>query len=266
MIRFGVSAAHGGPRLLVGARRFGDVVGKKLGGAKLIVAHDYDHLVTGVLSGGIDVAWMPPLTHARAVAQHAALAAVCERQGRVTYRSAILVRADSDYLNVRSLGGARAAWSDPRSAGGYLFPRLHLEAAGLDPNQDLAGENFFGSAAAACAAVADGQADVCSCFVSETSAGDRARALADAAQVYAPASWRLRVLDVTESIPPDGVVLGAHVDGAVQAQVRDRLLSMHREPEGQAALEELMQAERLAPVTEAVRRILDRLREVVERL
>jgi phosphonate transport system substrate-binding protein len=267
MLRFGVSAAHGGPHLLPGARRFGDALARRLQlAAKLVVAQDYDHLVTGVLSGGVDIAWMPPLTHVRAVAHDAVLAAVCERQGRITYRSALLTRTDSDFLNVRSLHGARAAWSDPRSAGGYLYPRLHLESVGIDPNTDLAGENFYGSPAAACGAVADGLADLCACFVSEAAGHDPARALEDVAQVFGPARWRLRVLAVTESIPPDGIVLGPHLDGALQAGLRDQLLQLHREPDGREALVELMQADRLAPVTADVRRVLERLREAVERL
>jgi len=267
MLRFAVSRAHGGGApMLEHARAFTDVLGKLLRSTvKLVIARDYDHLLQGTLGGGIDVAWMPPLVHCRAAAQGALLAAVSERAGAVTYRSALLTRVDAPWLNVRSLHGARAAWSDPRSAGGYLFPRLHLEAAGLELRRDLVGENFYGSPEAACAAVADDVADVCACFVSEAAGADRARALADVARQYPPAAERLRVLDVTESIPPDGVVLAPRLDGGVQAQVRDRLLLLHERGGGEALLA-LMQADRLAPVTEGVRKILARLHHLVERL
>jgi ABC-type phosphate/phosphonate transport system substrate-binding protein len=264
MLRFGISRSHGGPTLLSGAHVFADELAERMQvRCKLVVADDYEHLSTGVGSGGVDVAWMPPLVHARAVRSGALLAAVAERSGAVTYRSAILTRADAPYLNERALAGARAAWADRSSAAGYAFARLHLVAAGVDPDRALKSQTFHGSAAAACAAVADGNADFCACFVSEAAADDPARALADVERVYAPARWRLRVLALTDAIPPDGVVLGAHVDGATQAHARDALLRMHATRRGAEGLRALMQADRLVPVTEAVRRILKKLDQVL---
>jgi ABC-type phosphate/phosphonate transport system substrate-binding protein len=270
MLRFGVTRAHGGSSLTESARSFTAVLGTLARErVQLVVARDYDHLLQGALSGGIDVAWMPPLVHARATPLGALLAAVSERAGAVTYRSALLTRADSPYLNVRSLHGARAAWSDPSSAGGYLFAYLHLLAQGID-RRELKSEQFVGSPLAACTAVADGAADVCACYVTEAAvsdgAVDRARALVDVARVFPRAQERLRVLDVTDSIPPDGVVLAPLLDGARQARLRDLLLTLHQREGGAPALATLMQADRLAPVTETVRKTIARLMaRVVER-
>ncbi|HZS38384.1 MAG TPA: PhnD/SsuA/transferrin family substrate-binding protein [Polyangia bacterium] len=264
MLRFGVSRGHGTPQLVESARRFAELLAGRLGRpARVVMTDDYDHLLQGMVVGGVDLGWLPPLVHARLTPSGAVLAAVSERSGAVTYRSALLTRADAEYLNARALRGVRAAWSDRSSAAGYLFPYLHLVGLGLDAARDFTDETFFGSATAACAAVADGRADVCACFVTEAAAPDgvldRERALADAARVYPAASWRLRVLDVTDSIPPDGVVIGAHVDGALQARLRDALLELHKREDGAAALAALMQADRLAPVTENVRKTIARL-------
>jgi phosphate/phosphite/phosphonate ABC transporter binding protein len=261
-LRFGLSRAHGGVQLLDGARELTGVLGARLGQPlRVVMADDYDHLLEGVLVGGIDLSWLPPLVHLRAVDRGALLAAVCERRGVVVYRSALLVRDDSAYQTVADLRGARAAWSDPSSASGYLFPRLHLRAAGLEPQQHLANESFSGSTAQACLAVAEGRADLCSCFVSEAAGRDQKVARADVARAVPPGAQRLRILDVTSPIPPDGLVLGPNLDGATQARVRDALLTLHADEPGRHALSRLFAAERLVPATDAVVRIVSQLRQ-----
>jgi phosphate/phosphite/phosphonate ABC transporter binding protein len=276
-LRFGVSRHHGGQQLVDGARRFASVLGEALKRPlQLVVASDYDRLLEGVLIGGIDLAWMPPLLHSRAVAEGALLAAVSERRGERTYRSALLVRDDSRFRALADLSGARVAWTDRSSASGYLFPRLHLEAAGIDPVHDLDGESFLGTPARACAAVVAGEADLCACYVSDVDgaswsrarAADDARGLARAQAamldqvrdaVGEAAAAGLRVLDVTDAIPPDGLVLGAPLDGWEQARLRDALLALHRSPDGADAIRGLLHADRLAPVTGDVARPVERL-------
>jgi len=255
-IRFGVSRGHGGPQLLLGVRHFVALLGQRLGRpVTSIIARDYDHLLEGVTMAGIDLAWMPPLLHARS---DGLLAAVVQRGGAVTYRAALLVRADSAFRSPADLRRARAAWSDPASASGHLFPRLHLLASSVTP----ATESFHGSFAAAMAAVVDGRADVCSCFI-RNDAGERA--LEDVAHSFPQAGPHLRVLDVTDSIPPDGLVLAAGIDGNLQARLRDLLLQLHEDEAGAAVLHELFGAERLVPVTAQVARTIDRVRVLTQK-
>jgi ABC-type phosphate/phosphonate transport system substrate-binding protein len=220
-----------------------------------LIARDYDHLLEGVATAGIDLAWMPPLVHARS---DGLLAAVMQRGGAVTYRAALLVRADSKLAAVSDLRQARAAWSDHASASGHIFPRLHLEASSVTP----ASEDFLGSFAAAMAAVIDDRADVCACFI-RNDAGEHA--LDDVARSFPQAAWRLRVLDVTESIPPDGLVLAPNIEGALQARIRDLLLALHEQPDGEAILRELFGCERLVPVTPQVARTIERVRALTRK-
>ena len=265
-LTFGISRSHAGHDLDAGARQFADVLSAHVG-RKLVVAitPDYERLLDGVLVGGIAVAWMPPLMHVRAAHKGAPLAAVSQRGGALAYRAALLVRADSHRTTVRGLRGARAAWADPYSASGYLFPQLHLLAAGVDPRYDLGSESFHGSAAAACRAVVDGDADVCAHYISDAAGAARddhwklgllelRRALGD------HIGGHLRILDVTDPIPPDGMVLAPPLDGRLQAALRDALLSLHSEPDGARALHALVQADRLMPVTGDVVKIIARLR------
>jgi ABC-type phosphate/phosphonate transport system substrate-binding protein len=71
------------------------------------------------------------------------------------------------------------------------------------------------------------------------------------------------VLEVTDSIPPDGVVLGPQLDPEAQARLRDLLLDLHEKPDGLAAISELMSGDRLRGVTEPVLRTIARLRALV---
>jgi phosphonate transport system substrate-binding protein len=244
-VRFGVSRSHGGEQLVEGSRRFAALLEQRLGQpVRSIIARDYDHLLEGVVVSGIDLAWMPPLLHARAVEHEALLAAVVQRSVALTYRAAILVRDDSDFHSLEDLRGARAAWTDRVSASGYLFPKLHLLAAGVE---DLK-ESLYGSFDSAMTAVREGRADVCSSFV-----GNK--------PVVFP---RLRVLSLTDAIPPDGLVLAPSLDGALQARLRDLLLQLHESNEGRKSLRELFSADKLVPVTHPVSRAIERLRALAK--
>ena len=260
-LRFSVSRSHGGPHPLDGAMQFADVLSARLGSpVELTVANSYDDLADGLIAGNVHLAWMPPLAHARATQKGAVLAVVAERGGALTYRSALLVRTDSVHTSTRGLRGVRAAWTDPSSASGYLYARLHLSAAGIDPRRDIASERFYGTPFAACSAVLNGDADLTACYVRDTAGSDPALAIADVERIMPRATERLRVLDVTDRIPPDGVVLSSRIEAGARIEITDVLLDLHNQDSGLAALEALMQAERLSLVTDEVLRIIARLR------
>ena len=71
-----------------------------------------------------------------------------------------------------------------------------------------------------------------------------------------PAAQLLRVLHVTDPIPPDGFVVAPTVDDAQRATITAALLAMHQNDAGKTALAEVLQAERLAPVNDALLRSL----------
>ena len=253
-IRFGVSRNHGGLQLLDGARALAEALGGALGETvRLTIAFDYVHLLRNFSSGAIDVAWMPPLLHAQAAREGGTLAAVCQRHGKLTYRSALIVRSSSSYRTITDLAGARVAWVDRGSASGYVFPRLHLAKRGVE----LVRETFEGSPVAACAAVAKGEADVCACFAPDTS--DAEAQLADFRATVGQSASALRILDVTEPIPPDGIALGGHVAAREQTRLRVALLALHQTSVGAHALKTLLQAERLVAPTDEVLRALKTL-------
>jgi phosphonate transport system substrate-binding protein len=249
-LTFGISKLHGGsgPPLRDQAGRFTEVLQQRLGAeVSLVVCDDYDHQLAAVLAGNLDLAWLPPLSHARLTAEGARLLAVPERGGFLTCRAAILVAKVAPIWSLADLRGARAAWSTRLSSTGHVFPRIDLVSLGVD----LRAESFYGGSATAFAAVASGEAELCACFVSSRSA-DPVLAAEEVARIHGPAVAPLRVLHVTDLIPPDGIVVGGSTSADDEGRIREALLSLHELPAGRAALLGLLRAQRLAGVTEAL--------------
>ena len=216
----------------------------------------YQDLLDGFLAGDLDVAWLPPLLHARAAARGARALAVPIRAGSLTYRSALLVGPGAPFQDVNELRGARAAWVDRFSASGYHFPRLELERRGVVLAEALRSEVFHGSTVRAASAVASGEADLCACFVTDGAGRDLFHAQADLGRALGPLAERLRILHVTGPIPPDGLLAGLHLDPALAESLAQALLRLHETAEGSEVLRGLIQADRLVAPTEAVKRSL----------
>ena len=257
-ISFGLSKNHAGVNLDAWPPLLSAAVATSLGSPVVsVLADDYDDLNRRVLAGGIDVAWLPPLLHARAAEQGARLVALPQRGGWLTFRSALLVRKDAPIVAPGKLRGVRVAWRDKASASGYLFPRIELAALGATPDKAFASEKFYGSVVGAAQAVAAGEADLCTCWVSDPSARDPERAMAEIEKsIGADLARKLRLLHVTDPIPPDGIVVAAQVLENERAAIAAALLALHTTPEGRAALQTVFQAERLAPVNDALLRSL----------
>jgi ABC-type phosphate/phosphonate transport system substrate-binding protein len=247
--------------MIEGAKALVAALAARLGRpVRLKLLEDYAEVLSATTSGAMDLAWMPPLVHVDAVDAGARLLAVPDRGGVLTYRAALLVSATSKIGEPKQLRGARFAWTDRVSAGGHLYPKMLLAAHGVKPIP--VNEKFVGSARAACAAVSDGLADCCSCFVSEGSHTSPTKMLADVARVFPAAPWRLRVLDVTESIPPDGIVVGRHVDKTERTELLTALLALNDDSAGLDAIQKLLFAERLVRPNLAVQRAIARLRQL----
>jgi len=246
------------PRVSYALPRLASALASLLGQPVTAVQRDgYEDLLDGFLAGELDVAWLPPLLHARASARGGQALAVPIRAGSLTYRSALLVAPGAACSDVHELHGVRAAWVDRFSASGYHFPRLELERCGVLLADALRTEVFHGSTVRAASAVAAGEADLCACFVTDSAGRDRFHAQADLGRALGPLAERLRILHVTGPIPPDGLLAGKHVERALAQRVADALLALHESAEGAEVLRGLIQADRLVAPTEAVMRSLE---------
>jgi ABC-type phosphate/phosphonate transport system substrate-binding protein len=252
---FATSKNHGGgtEAMSIWGPRFCAVLGAMLGTeVALHISADYEALLADVERGVAQAAWLPPLLQARAEASGARLVAVTQRAGWLTYRSAVLVRRDAPWRDVGSLRGVRAAWVDPHSASGYFFPRLELVSKGAT----FASETFYGLPERTFAAVAADLADLCACFVSNPTADEPGRAAADVARSAGAHGVSLRILHVTDQIPPDGIALSRSVDPLEAERIAAALVAMHQTEQGKNALRELLHADRFVALTDSLRATL----------
>lgn len=208
----------------------------------------YAGLLERVLACEVAFAWLPPALFVRA---HAAgvLPAVlrAERSGGAHYRSAIFVRSESAITRPSDLRGTRVAWVDRESCAGYLFPRLALRRAGVDPDVCFASEIFAASHARVVHAVATGAVDAGATFVQLEDPSDPARGLSLAGWNAFAAPRSMRAVLISEPIPSDAIGIGASVPEARRAEIRDALAAFHERPAGLRLMRQLLGADRLVP-------------------
>lgn len=201
-LRFGLSLAHGADRAKCYGAMLSDVLSAPIERpVRPVLLGDYQTLLDCLLRGDVDIAWMPPLLMAEAVAAGAGVLAVAQREGRVSYSGAIIVRRDSEVHHIEDLRTKSIAWVDRDSASGYEFPRRLLEER-LGPLDDLLpGSSFHGSHRAVCEAVLKGWADAGATYVvCNTSAEVTGCAWTDFSLC---GHDELRVVCQTEPIPGD---------------------------------------------------------------
>lgn len=84
-----------------------------------------------------------------------------ENDGSISYRSVLVVRADSGIIELAGMRGKSLAWADPNSTSGYLIPRSELKKAGIDtePGKYFSRAGFGGGHEQAVVAVLQKQYD-----------------------------------------------------------------------------------------------------------
>lgn len=182
------------------------------------LASDYGSLIGLARSGAADLLWAPAVVCAR-LEDEAAAVFKTVRDGRTSYRSALVVRRDAR-LSLTKLAGKRAVWVDPTSLAGHLLVVEHLRGIGLERGA-FASERFVGSYPAALSAVLDGDADVSAVFVPDhrPEVIDRTLGL-----LVGPArASKLATLLVTAAAPNDAVVVTSALPEPRRSAVVERI-------------------------------------------
>lgn len=162
--------------------------------------------------------WAPAAVCAKLAAARAVFTIV--RRGQATYRSA-LVGLSERALGLDKLGGTRAAWVDPLSAGGYLLVAAMLREHGIDLDRTFASQVFLGSHRAAVEAVLHGAADVTAVSI----VSDDDAAIAEMLRWYAgPAGNRLTAIALSEACPNDAIVITNALPEGPAARLAEKLV------------------------------------------
>lgn len=195
-----------------------------------------------LLTGEVEVAWIctgawPSLAESGA----AKLLVVPQVGGKTTYRSYLVVRAESPYRTLADLRGARIAYSDPLSLTGCRLPQRLLRQAGFAPEDFFAGSFYTHSHDNSLQAVGLGLADV---------AGVDSLVF-DFLREVAPAQVQgLRVLMTSEELPSPPIVVSEHISPQKQEAWRQAFVHLHETAEGRQVLARL-RIERFLPADPA---------------
>lgn len=215
-------------------------LGTKATGKTLVprIATGYSELVRGVETGEIALAWLPPVPTIDLEARRGATVLVIpSRRGQISYHAAFIVRRGGP-KSLKELRGRRAAWVHRDSAAGYLIPRMHLAANGIEVLRFFARELFVHSHAAVVDVVAAGEADVGATFCNvDMATGQVTRAgwLGENGETIRP----IEALATMGPIPNDALVAAADLPAAERSGMTRWLLSLQgsRDPERMRALE-----------------------------
>jgi phosphonate transport system substrate-binding protein len=204
-------------------------------------ASSYDDLSSAIVSGYVDLAWLPPIPFMDLDDRSAILPLASHRRAD-GYHSALIVAADSRFRTLSDIEGARAAWVDRESASGFLLARIALAQAGVDLARAFSEERFFGSHEAVARAIARGVSDFGATYVGVDANGAVSRA--PWLELGPSEAARVRVLARVFDIPSDATVSRASLPKAARDRVTAALLEMSEKPKNRSLFGRLFGIER----------------------
>jgi phosphonate transport system substrate-binding protein len=214
---------------------------------KVSVPTSYTTVIEAMGSNQVDVGWLAPfayvLAHDRNQSQ-VILASV--RQGSKTYRSQIVVRADSGINNIDELRGKKFAFVDPASASGFLFPNAMLATRGIDYKTFFSDTIFAGGHDKVIIAVYNKQVDGGATFGQNIDSGPPTDARTLVTGTISDVMTAIKPIGQTDPIPNDTVSVRRGLDDNLVRLIRDGLLYVQSTPDGQAALRALYGIDGLA--------------------
>lgn len=200
----------------------------------------YAALFEAVDRGACAAAWAPPVVALDLVRCGVARPLVAaERRGGLTYYSVLVVPDDSRARGLGDLAGRHVGWIARESAAGYVVPRLHLRALGLDPSSYFARESFLGTHDAVFDALDQREVDVAATYAA---VDPSTRSL-----VLPRALSGFRILAAAGPIPTDVILVRSSVPGVVADAVARALSSLDVDQHGD--LLGRLRLRRFVPVT-----------------
>lgn len=241
------------------ARRLGDF-GVDRG--KVVVVRSVPELGELMKRGGADLMFDSPYP-TLAVSQISGSKVLLRRWkgGKHSYRSLVLVRADSPVTSAKDLRGKVIAFEDGHSTSGYVLPAAALKRLGLTLRElpdaraqikaDEVGYVFSEHYSNSLAWLLRGRADA-------AGVGEH-----DYERFLQRETAQMRVVLETPKVPRNLVSVRGDLSPALVARVRELLVELERTPEGKALLESLDATTRFdalpaeaEPALESIRRLL----------
>ncbi len=209
---------------------------------KVVVLESYDALSQALAAGKVDLAWAEPVAFVVAQQKNHDVQAIAKalRHGKLFYRAAVIVRADSPAQTLADLKGKSVVWVSRASASGYLFPRALFISQGIDPDVAFRTQSFAGDHPRACEAVRQKKADVGATFSDERPKGEKPQA--DGCAESPPVS-DFRVIAVSAPIPNDVVAARPGFDERVAESTLQVFAQMSQTDAGRRILHDVFRVD-----------------------
>lgn len=209
--------------------------------ASIAVAPSYEALQAAIERREVDLAWAPPVVCAAVQRTSLAILKAVRSHGS-SYRAALVVRT-GEAASLHELRGARAAWVDRLSTGGYLLPMAWLRERVGEPDDMLGEQVFMGSYGRALRAVLEHEADLAAVYVANPSAEAFHASVRELVGEVGP---RLRPLEFTPESPSDGLVVVPRSSPAESEQLLQQIREL-TDGRKQTLLLTVLDAEALEP-------------------
>jgi len=215
---------------------------------KVSVPTSYTTVIEAMGANQVDVGWLAPFAYVLAHDKNGAQVMLASlRQGSKTYRSQIVVRADSGINNIEQLRGKKFAFVDPASASGFLFPNALLAGMGIDYKTFFSDTIFAGGHDKAIIAVYNKQVDGAATFGNNVDGGPPTDARTLVTGTLPDVMNVVKPIAQTDPIPNDTVSVRAGLPPDITTLVRNGLLYVQSTPDGQKALRDLYGIDGLGP-------------------
>jgi phosphonate transport system substrate-binding protein len=219
---------------------------------KVSVPTSYTTVIEAMGANQVDVGWLAPFAYVLAHDKNNAQVLLASlRQGSKTYRSQIVVRADSGITSIEQLRGKKFAFVDPASASGFLFPNALLASMGIDYKTFFSDTIFAGGHDKVIIAVYNKQVDGGASFGNNVDTGPPTDARTLVTSTLPDVMAAVKPIAQTDPIPNDTVSVRAGLEPAMVKLLTDGLLYVQSTPDGQKALKDLYGIDGLGPANDS---------------
>jgi phosphate/phosphite/phosphonate ABC transporter binding protein len=186
--------------------------------ARLVLANDYQGILTKLGRGEIDIGWLGSLPYVDGKEQFKLKPLVKPvRFDTVDYRGVIITRQDSGIKSLADLKGKKFAWVEKESASGYIFPRALIIEAGVNPEKDFVEHTFLNKHDAVVLNVYLGKYDAGACY------DDARKTLKDANKMN-----ELTILARTQNIANEPIVCREDFPADLAERIRQAFLKLDK--------------------------------------
>ncbi len=209
------------------ANYLSEKIGMKI---KLKILSRYGNIIDNFVSEGIDGAFFGSFTYALAHAKLKVnvLARPQLPNGESTYCGLIFVRKDSRIQTAAQMKGKVFAFVDKATMAGYLLPLVYFKKHGIENYKTYFKETYFaGTHEDVIYDVLNKQADI---------GAAKNTVYKRLAQADGRITQELVIVDRSPYVPENGLAVRKDLDDALKKKLKEALLTMHTDSEGQGVL------------------------------